>query len=261
MNFKFEGVGTIPDGISAAQWSPDQELLVLLTVSNGLILMTKDFDILAEQPISIQNKVELEYVNVGWGSFETQFKGSDGKKLQREKGQEKCLEWDLRKGSICWRSDGEYFVVSFVESTAHSRKFQVFTRESVLHSTIESDVSVLDAPIAWKYSKSLIAASIYRLNKHEIIFFERNGLAHGSVQLPFPVSQMKVKGIYWNLDSSILCVWSERVNLSSEETAECQSVVQLWTTANYHWYLKQSYSFEAANKVTAVSWDQEDSYR
>ena len=75
----------ITDGISAAQWSPDQELLVLLTISNGLILMTKDFDILNEQLISVRNKVELEYVNVGWGSFETQFKGSAGKNYVKEK--------------------------------------------------------------------------------------------------------------------------------------------------------------------------------
>lgn len=47
--------------------------------------MTKDFDILAEQVISMKNKVELEYVNVGWGSFDTQFKGSDGKKFVKEK--------------------------------------------------------------------------------------------------------------------------------------------------------------------------------
>ena len=78
-------MGTIPDGISAAEWSPDQELLVLLTISDGLILMTKDFDILNEQPISIKNKVDLEYVNVGWGSFETQFKGSAGKNNVKEK--------------------------------------------------------------------------------------------------------------------------------------------------------------------------------
>ncbi len=47
--------------------------------------MTKDFEILVEQPISTDNQVETEFVNVGWGSFETQFKGSDGKKFVKEK--------------------------------------------------------------------------------------------------------------------------------------------------------------------------------
>ena len=76
--------------MSAAQWSPDQELLVLFTSSNALILMTKEFDILVEQPISLENAVESEFVNVGWGSFETQFKGSDGKKFVKEKVNDKC---------------------------------------------------------------------------------------------------------------------------------------------------------------------------
>lgn len=169
------------------------------------------------------------------------------------------MDWDHKQGTICWRSDGEYFVVSFIESESYSRKFQIFTRESVLHSTIENDVNILDAPIAWKFSKSLIASSIYRLNKHEIIFFERNGLAHGGFKLPFDIYEMKVNGIYWNLDSSILCVWSERVN-KDVGLKDTQSVVQLWTTSNYHWYLKQSYNFDTSNKITSVSWDPEDSY-
>lgn len=82
---KVEGVGSISDGLSSAQWSPDQELLVLVTNTNALILMTKDFDIIAEKKISLENLVESEFVNVGWGSFETQFKGSVGKHAVKEK--------------------------------------------------------------------------------------------------------------------------------------------------------------------------------
>ena len=50
-----------------------------------MILMTKEFDILAEQMISVENEVESAFVNVGWGSYETQFKGSAGKKALKEK--------------------------------------------------------------------------------------------------------------------------------------------------------------------------------
>jgi hypothetical protein len=46
--------------------------------------MTKEFDIVIEQKISTENLVESEFVNVGWGSFETQFKGSAGKKATKE---------------------------------------------------------------------------------------------------------------------------------------------------------------------------------
>ena len=109
-----------------------------------------------------------------------------------------------------------------MNSSTDSRKFQVFTREGVVHSTIENNINVLDSAISWKHSKSLISSSIYRFNKHEIIFFEKNGLAHGGFQLPFVFNQMRVKGIYWNLDSTILCVWSELVDESVD--AEYKSV-------------------------------------
>ena len=47
--------------------------------------MTKEFDILLEQKISIDNCVESAFVNVGWGNEETQFKGSAGKTEIKDK--------------------------------------------------------------------------------------------------------------------------------------------------------------------------------
>ena len=45
--------------------------------------MTKDFDVLNEQKIMASSSVESIFVNVGWGSYATQFKGSDGKRLTK----------------------------------------------------------------------------------------------------------------------------------------------------------------------------------
>jgi hypothetical protein len=56
-----------------------------LKATNALVLMTKDFEIIMEQKISTENSSESHFVNVGWGSFETQFKGSEGKKAVKEK--------------------------------------------------------------------------------------------------------------------------------------------------------------------------------
>lgn len=124
------------------------------------------------------------------------------------------MPWDDGESKVCWRPDGEYFVVHFIDPKTNSRKFQVFNREGALHSTIEKDINVLDSAIDWKYSKSLITSSIHRFNKHEVIFFERNGLSHGSFQLSFPIGQMKINSLSWNLDSSILCIWAESVDPS-----------------------------------------------
>lgn len=45
--------------------------------------MTKDFDVLNEQKIMASSSVESNFVNVGWGSYATQFKGSEGKRLTK----------------------------------------------------------------------------------------------------------------------------------------------------------------------------------
>lgn len=46
-----ELVGSIEGGASAARWSPDMELLALITASRNLLLMTKEWDVLYETPI------------------------------------------------------------------------------------------------------------------------------------------------------------------------------------------------------------------
>lgn len=138
------------------------------------------------------------------------------------------MDWDDKKARISWRSDGEYFVVHFVDQDASkataSRKFQVFTRDGILHSNIEDQINVLEGQISWTYSKLLIASSIQHLNKHEIMFFERNGLSHGSFPLPFAYGRMKVNGIYWNIDSTVLCVWSELASNDNSEESVYKSV-------------------------------------
>ncbi len=125
------------------------------------------------------------------------------------------------KSRISWRTDAEFFLVHSIDKTRNIRKFQVFTRDGVLHSTSDNTAS-LESSICWKNSKSLITSSAHRPNKHEIVFYERNGLSHGSFSLPFSPKEFKVKEILWNYDSTILCVWLERISLN--EINEIQSV-------------------------------------
>lgn len=61
------------------EWSPDQELIALVTGELTLILMTRDFDVLSEQIINSELEGEGQLVNVGWGKKATQFHGSEGK--------------------------------------------------------------------------------------------------------------------------------------------------------------------------------------
>lgn len=48
-------VGSVEAGIKSAEWSPDEELLVLVTGEENLVQMTKTFDVLAEHPLKTRD--------------------------------------------------------------------------------------------------------------------------------------------------------------------------------------------------------------
>ena len=41
-------MGIVEGGITAMKWSPDQELLVITTATETLILMTREYDLITE---------------------------------------------------------------------------------------------------------------------------------------------------------------------------------------------------------------------
>ncbi|EMP37548.1 Elongator complex protein 1 [Chelonia mydas] len=131
---------------------------------------------------------------------------------------------------VTWRGDGQFVAVSAICPQTGARKVRVWSRELVLQSTSEP-IPGLEQALAWKPSGSLIASTQEKPNKHDVVFFEKNGLLHGEFTLPFQKGQAKV--------------------------------VQLWTVGNYHWYLKQSLHFGSAEKSQLVSlrWDPEIPYR
>ena len=85
-----------------------------------------------------------------------------------------------------------------------------------------TQTSTVDRP-----SGNLIASSQRRPNKHDIVFFERNGLRHGEFTLPFAVNEVKVRQLYWNLDSSVLCLWLEE---NRPEDCTTDFVPRMWGT-------------------------------
>ena len=53
-------------------------------------------------------------------------------------------------------------------------------------------VSFLEIDFVFRPSGSLIASSQRKPHRHEIVFFERNGLRHGEFILPFGKMEVKV---------------------------------------------------------------------
>uniref|UniRef100_A0A7N6A6W0 Elongator complex protein 1 n=1 Tax=Anabas testudineus TaxID=64144 RepID=A0A7N6A6W0_ANATE len=252
-----ECVGSVDSGLTSMSWSPDEELVVLTTGQETIIMMTKDFEPIIEFGIHQDDFGEGKFITVGWGKKETQFHGSEGKQAAQRKLQvQPAAAWDDHRPRVTWRGDGQLFAVSAVCPQTGGRKVRVWNREGVLQATSEP-ISGLEQALCWKPSGSLIASSQRHPNKHSVVFMEKNGLLHGDFTLPFSKDQAKVKDLLWNSDSTVLAVWLE--DMTPGEDGQVNTYVQLWTVGNYHWYLKQSLDFgkDPQKAPVCVGWDPE----
>ncbi|KAF8885990.1 IKI3 family-domain-containing protein [Infundibulicybe gibba] len=224
--------GTVEPGILVASWSPDDALLVL-----KLILMTSTFDVLCEAPLDVSEFGEDAPINVGWGSKKTQFHGSLGKAAaQTSVDIIGSSPDDDNQPRLSWRGDGAYFVVSSQSTQSPQSPADV----SFACTTARARSSLPRKP-CWARTSAGVATfgnvitrhkglgSKWRRRKdgrHDIVFFERNGLRHGGFDLRWGY---KVRELSWSSDSNALSVWIE---------GDDEDIVQVWTTGNYHWYLK-----------------------
>ncbi|NXY14657.1 ELP1 protein, partial [Atrichornis clamosus] len=256
-----ECVGSVDSGLSIMSWSPDQELVLLVTGQQTLIMMTRDFEPITEKQIHQDEFGEGKFVALGWGKKETQFHGSEGKQAAHRKQMEvlPTSAWDDGRPRVTWRGDGQFVAVSAVCPETGARKVRVWSRELVLQSTSEP-ISGLEQALSWKPSGNLIASTQEKPNRHDVVFLEKNGLLHGEFTLPFQKGQVKVNEILWNADSTILAIWLEDLRVGNSNP---NSYVQLWTTGNYHWYLKQSLHFGSLeeNRLVSLLWDRDNLYR
>lgn len=231
--------------IQAMDWSPDQEIVVVVTEDLRCIVLNSVYDILADTNLIESAFGEEEFVNVGWGKKETQFHGSEGKHARSavETGVPITESADQRC-QIRWRGDSAYFVVIF--SYGEQRLFKVFDKEGLLKFTSESCYG-LDGPIAWRPSGLWIAVpQLLAGDKYCIALFERNGLRHRELILPFQRSQEIVTDLDWSLDSDVLTVVTKCAT-------ESRQMVYLYTINNYHWYLKQTMRFDCP--IDHLKWD------
>ncbi|CBX92067.1 similar to elongator complex protein 1 [Plenodomus lingam JN3] len=247
-----EIVGSVDAGISAAAWSPDEELLAITTLADTLLLMSRDIENIASINLAPEDVNVSNHVSVGWGKKETQFKGKRARALQDPTVPESVDEGvlsalDDRSVTISWRGDGAYFAVSKVDEDRR-RMIRVYSREGQLDSVSEP-VDGLEGALSWRPSGNLIAGVKRSSDKMEVVFFERNGLRHGQFDLRLSqesLDELKMPlALKWNSDSSVLAV-------------AYPDKVQLWTMSNYHYYLKQELPFqEASTKPIACTWHAE----
>ncbi|KAL6413952.1 hypothetical protein AUP68_03484 [Ilyonectria robusta] len=247
-----EIVGSIDDGIAAARWSPDEELLAVVTKANSLIFMGASFDPVAEVPMTAEDLKASKHVSVGWGKRETQFQGRGAKALRDPTIPEKVDQglpspYEDAAVAISWRGDGAYVAINAVEQGAR-RIIRVYSREGELDSASEP-VDGFESSLSWRPSGNLMAGIQRFSDRVDVVFFERNGLRHGQFTLRSPTgpvtSHERIR-LEWNSDSTVLAVIYK-------------DMVQLWTTGNYHWYLKQEIPTDLDS--SCLSWHPEKALR
>ena len=193
--------------------------------------MFSTFDVLIES--SLSETSAKEFITVGWGKKETQFHGSVGKDARKKQEIEVGNDDGLDKTiSCCWRGDGEFFAVNYVGN--NGRMFKVFNKEGTPQYTSEICAN-LQVPMAWKPSGLWIAKPEILPNKYSITLFERNGLKHNELVLPFKADEEQVMNISWSQDSDIFLIETRRTNI-------CR--LYFYTISNYHWYMKHTMEFE-----------------
>lgn len=229
-----EIMGSIDAGITSARWSPDEELLLIATKDGNVVFMSRSFDGIAEAAMTSADLAASKHVSVGWGKKETQFqgRGAKAKALRDPTIPDKVDQGTLSPNDdgrtvVSWRGDGAYVAINTVEA-ASRRLIRVYSREGVLDSVSEP-VDGLEAALSWRPAGNLLAG-IQRFADHvDVVFFERNGLRHGQFTIrstePLDDPSLNIR-LEWNADSTVLAV-------------SFGSIAQLWTTGNYHWYLKQ----------------------
>ncbi|KAF2418240.1 elongator complex protein 1 [Tothia fuscella] len=247
---QLEIAGTVDAGITAAAWSPDEELLIIATKADTLLFMSRDFENIADVAMSAEDVKASNHVSVGWGKTETQFKGRGLKTLRDPTMPEKVDEGLLSKGDdggvrISWRGDGAYVTINSIEG-GKRRMIRVYSREGTLDSVSEP-VDGLEGPLSWRPAGNIIAG-VRRLEEStEVVFFERNGLRHGEFSLRNGVGV--VKDLFWNVDSMVLAI-------------VLKDRVQFWTMGNYHYYLKQEIRLAGKEpELRGLCWHSEKALR
>ncbi|XP_017083892.2 putative elongator complex protein 1 [Drosophila eugracilis] len=242
--------GTYCDvGIERMSWSPNQEVVAFVTRTRNVVLMTSTFDVIVEQTLDADLAPDQEFVNVGWGKKETQFHGSEGKQAAKQTGSDTTIGEDWKELNqdinISWRGDGAFFVISYVSAQLGRRTFKVYDLEGKLHHTAEKSDNLKEV-VVWRPSGNWIALPQRFPNKSTIALFEKNGLRHRELVLPFDIQEEPVVQLRWSEDSDILAI---RTATKEEQR------VYLYTIGNYHWYLKQVLIFDQADPLALLHWD------
>ncbi|GIL52022.1 hypothetical protein Vafri_7984, partial [Volvox africanus] len=256
---QFEEVGSIDGGVACVEWSPDGELLAILSCNGNLLVMNQAWELLFEGSMLGCSTASAT------AAAAAQAEGSR-------------LFQDAR---LSWRGDGKFFAIvcrdptMAAATTAPSAmkasgpptgapalppfRVRIWDRSTLeLHAVCEAAEGLIPLP-AWQPNgrhlyvpgetavplagNSAGGGSAWTATATgsgaSILLYERNGLRHGDFRLPI---SGPVWNLAWSCDSELLAVVTAPQTLTpglgamGENSGEW--AVQLWHRSNWHWYLK-----------------------
>lgn len=251
-------VGVFDLGLQAASWSPDGEILLMVTSTEA------DDDNIVETPgdeppisrtQSVLMSMNAQFEVLAEITIPTYIPPStpSGSSISMP---------DDSEISVAWRPDGSLCAVSSVDAEDQIRKVRIYKRETLeLHGIGRAEdgsgtlvKNLQCSTISWADVRcSQLLAGVQRKGKktQQVVFFESNGLRHREFLLRENPST-NVISLNWNAASDLLAVSLREENGTDK--------VQLWHRCNYNWYLKREFRFDG-RRVVRIKFNEENAHQ
>jgi len=260
-----ECIGSFENGLECGGWSPDGEILALVTFADE-----------EEQEEGSDAKIPILM------TMNTQYEILSEIRLDPCVAAERTAEKEAfthpNAISMCWRPDSSSLAVSTMDAIVNNkplRRVRTFsTTLQLISLSKEEDGSGRDVPNLLSISPTWAPAgcSHYvgvvqssrpltlksaksRQVSMQVAFMEPNGLRHRECKIHNTCvakeEKDEITGVSFNLEGDLLAVTSTVTSLSDESIAP-YGKVQLYHRSNYHWYLKTELRYDDHSSSSAL---------
>uniref|UniRef100_A0A0N4ZY50 Elongator complex protein 1 n=1 Tax=Parastrongyloides trichosuri TaxID=131310 RepID=A0A0N4ZY50_PARTI len=253
---------TLVNRIDGVSWCPGNQCIICCS-ENKVFHFSREGNFMASYDLIPKVPGKDQLMTVGWGSRETQFQGSAGRKVLKEVDIEKLPTMiheydDINKVIISHRDDCEYLTISSVEETetvqnnekivVKERVMRIFNHENDFMAKCEI-LAGAEPVVAMKPKGNYIATLRNLKGKRTLRFYERNGQKRHDFDITKEANpeEKTIVSLSWNNDGTILSMVFKNIKTSLDE-------IQFWTVSNYDWTLK--YCIEVPSNVIKFIWDE-----
>lgn len=231
----------------ATSWSPNEEHFLIVQGDGKLVYYNTLFDMMS----SVNLDDDDETFAPGQEVNEENSKISHAQVTWKGDSRVFSINYTINGGVKCLTRDVD---MNIIKGPARADKENVTDKN--VFSVSEKPIPNMRLPIAMMPSGSLIAGfqvvpQIDAPAKNQIIFWEKNGLRHGEIDLPlFSGSLPEVKKLEFNSDSTFLAA---HITFQNAEPPIKDQIIILHRS-NYHWFIKKSLYAPSTSPLLTFKW-------